>query len=127
MSSLEPVVAPQVGESIKEVRILSWKKNSGDLVRSGDVLLEIETDKASVEVAAQHSGKLEIIKKAEETVDVGSLVGNIDTTVKVRALLQVSQPILNHQAHLLPLSKLLQNRAGILLDETKTLFSVKPA
>lgn len=83
MSSLESVVAPQVGESIKEVRILSWKKSSGDLVRSGDVLLEIETDKASVEVAAQHSGKLEILKQAEETVLVGSVLGKIDTTVKV--------------------------------------------
>jgi len=83
MSSLESVVAPQVGESIKEVRILSWKKSSGDLVRSGDVLLEIETDKASVEVAAQHSGKLEILKQADETVLVGSVLGKIDTTVKV--------------------------------------------
>jgi 2-oxoglutarate dehydrogenase E2 component (dihydrolipoamide succinyltransferase) len=47
------------------------------------VLLEIETDKASVEISAQASGKLQIIKKAEETVPVGSLLGNIDTSVKV--------------------------------------------
>ena len=81
--SLETVVAPQVGESIKEVRILNWKKNSGDLVKSGEILLEIETDKASVEVAAQYSGKLQIIKNAEETVPVGAVLGNIDTSVKV--------------------------------------------
>ncbi len=80
--SMESVVAPQVGESIKEVRILSWKKGHGDVVRSGDVLLEIETDKASVEVSAQHSGKLEILKQAEETVLVGSVLGKIDTSVK---------------------------------------------
>ncbi len=83
--SLESVLAPQVGESIKEVRILSWKKGSGDLVRSGEVLLEIETDKASVEVAAPYSGKLEITKAAEETVLVGSVIGKIDTSVKVEA------------------------------------------
>jgi 2-oxoglutarate dehydrogenase E2 component (dihydrolipoamide succinyltransferase) len=83
--SLESVLAPQVGESIKEVRILSWKKGSGDLVRSGEVLLEIETDKASVEVAAPFSGKLEITKAAEETVLVGSVIGKIDTSVKVEA------------------------------------------
>lgn len=92
MNSFESVVAPQVGESIKEVRILSWKKNSGDLVRSGDVLLEIETDKASVEVAAQHSGKLEILKKAEETVLVGSVLGKIDTTVKVEGAVDKAAP-----------------------------------
>jgi 2-oxoglutarate dehydrogenase E2 component (dihydrolipoamide succinyltransferase) len=83
--SLESVLAPQVGESIKEVRILSWKKGTGDLVRSGEVLLEIETDKASVEVAAPYSGKLEITKAAEETVLVGSVIGKIDTSVKVEA------------------------------------------
>lgn len=83
--SFESVLAPQVGESIKEVRILSWKKSSGDLVRSGEVLLEIETDKASVEVAAPFSGKLEITKAAEETVPVGSVIGKIDTSVKVEA------------------------------------------
>ena len=83
--SFESVLAPQVGESIKEVRILSWKKGSGDLVRSGEVLLEIETDKASVEVAAPFSGKLEITKAAEETVLVGSVIGKIDTSVKVEA------------------------------------------
>ena len=81
--SMESVLAPQVGESVKEVRILSWKKNNGDLVRSGEVLLEIETDKASVEVAATHSGKLQISKAAEETVNVGSVLGQIDTSVKV--------------------------------------------
>ncbi|MEI7440511.1 MAG: 2-oxoglutarate dehydrogenase complex dihydrolipoyllysine-residue succinyltransferase [bacterium] len=83
--SFESVLAPQVGESIKEVRILSWKKSSGDLVRSGEVLLEIETDKASVEVSAPFSGKLEITKSAEETVLVGSVIGKIDTSVKVEA------------------------------------------
>ncbi len=104
--SLETVVAPQVGESIKEVRILSWKKNSGELVRSGEVLLEIETDKASVEVAAQYSGKLQILKQAEETVLVGSVLGNIDTSVKVEGAASAAPVNATEKTAAIPLSSI---------------------
>lgn len=73
------IVAPSVGESITEVRIASWTKSSGDAVKVGEVLLEIESDKATVEVVAEAAGALQIIKQAGETVPVGEVLGMIDT------------------------------------------------
>ena len=72
------ILAPSVGESITEVRILEWLKQDGEAVSAGDVLLEIETDKASVEVAAESDGVLKIIKDADEVVPVGEVLAVVD-------------------------------------------------
>jgi 2-oxoglutarate dehydrogenase E2 component (dihydrolipoamide succinyltransferase) len=72
------IKAPAVGESITEVRILKWKKSNGEAVASGDVLVEIETDKATVEVAAEAKGALKIIAPEGETVAIGAVIGSID-------------------------------------------------
>ncbi|MBS1984944.1 MAG: 2-oxoglutarate dehydrogenase complex dihydrolipoyllysine-residue succinyltransferase [Bdellovibrionales bacterium] len=74
----QKVVAPSVGESITEVRILKWTKPNGSAVKAGDILLEIETDKATVEVAAENSGALLIVKQEGETVPVGEILGYVD-------------------------------------------------
>ena len=81
----EKIVAPSVGESITEVRIFSWNKSNGDAVNAGDVLLEIESDKATVEVAAEKKGELEILKQEGETVPVGEVLGYIDTEKEGKA------------------------------------------
>lgn len=73
------VKIPAVGESITEAIISEWQKSSGDHVEQNDILLVLETDKASVEVVAEKSGQLEILKEADETVEIGSVVGTIDT------------------------------------------------
>lgn len=75
---LREIKAPSVGESITEVRIANWKKASGDAVKSGEVLLEIESDKASVEVVAEAAGKLNITRQAGETVKIGEVLGAIE-------------------------------------------------
>ena len=72
------VVAPSVGESITEVSILKWAKPNGSVVKSGDLLLEIETDKATVEVVAEQSGTLQIIRQAGERIPIGEIVAVID-------------------------------------------------
>jgi 2-oxoglutarate dehydrogenase E2 component (dihydrolipoamide succinyltransferase) len=73
------IVAPSVGESITEVRIFDWKKASGDAVKVGEVVVEIESDKATVEVVAEANGELQITKEAGETVPVGEVLGVIDS------------------------------------------------
>jgi 2-oxoglutarate dehydrogenase E2 component (dihydrolipoamide succinyltransferase) len=73
-----PVKAPAVGESITEVRILKWKKSQGEAVNSGDILVEIETDKATVEVASEAKGALQIIAQEGETVAIGALIAKVD-------------------------------------------------
>ncbi|MBC60822.1 MAG: dihydrolipoyllysine-residue succinyltransferase [Zetaproteobacteria bacterium] len=68
---------PSVGESIQEGMIEAWHKNNGDWVEVDDVLLELETDKATVEVVAESAGVLEIAKEEGSVVKVGELVGII--------------------------------------------------
>jgi 2-oxoglutarate dehydrogenase E2 component (dihydrolipoamide succinyltransferase) len=75
------ILAPLVGESITEVSILKWAKASGEAVKSGDKLLEIESDKATVEIVAEHSGALTILKQDGERVAVKSVIAFIDDSV----------------------------------------------
>ena len=79
------VLAPIVGESISEVTIVNWSKKNGEFVKMGELLLEIESDKASVEVVAESNGVLKIMKEAGEVVPVGSMVGEIDETAVATA------------------------------------------
>src|SRR3954470_5912055 len=72
------VKAPSVGESITEVSILKWAKQNGQQVKAGDLLLEIESDKATVEIVAEAAGQLLIVKQAGERMPVGELIGYID-------------------------------------------------
>ncbi|MEN9723589.1 MAG: hypothetical protein RJB38_1575 [Pseudomonadota bacterium] len=76
-----PVVAPSVGESITEVSILKWLKAPGQQVKNGEVLLEIESDKATVEVAAEATGALTILKQTGERIPVGATIAMIDDSV----------------------------------------------
>jgi len=76
------IVAPEVGESITEVSILKWAKGEGEAVQSGDLLLEIESDKATVEIVAENAGALNIVKPEGETIPVGEVVGYIDDEKK---------------------------------------------
>ncbi len=72
------ILAPAVGESITEVSILKWAKPNGAQVKSGEMLLEIESDKATVEIVAEFSGALTITKQAGERVNIKSVIGFID-------------------------------------------------
>jgi 2-oxoglutarate dehydrogenase E2 component (dihydrolipoamide succinyltransferase) len=75
------ILAPLVGESITEVSILKWAKANGEAVKAGDKLLEIESDKATVEIVAEHSGALTILKQDGERVAVKSVIALIDDSV----------------------------------------------
>jgi len=72
------VLAPNVGESITEVSILKWNKAHGEAVKVGEQILEIESDKATVEVVAEHNGVLQILKQAGERVAIGAVLAEID-------------------------------------------------
>ncbi len=69
---------PTLGESVSEAVIARWEKGDGDRVRADDVLLELESDKASMELAAERAGVLHILKPAGATVAVGDVVARID-------------------------------------------------
>lgn len=70
-----------MGESITEATIANWVKKEGDAVKQDEILLELETDKATMEVPAPSSGVLQKIhKKAGDTVKVKEIIGLIDST-----------------------------------------------
>ena len=70
---------PAVGESINEATIGEWTKKSGEFVNRDEVILLLETDKASVEVIAPNDGVITISAKAGDVVKIGSTVAVIDT------------------------------------------------
>ncbi len=71
------IKVPNVGESVKEGMISSWHKKDGELVAIDEVLLELETDKATVEIVAEQTGLLSIIVQAGQVVKVGEKIGVI--------------------------------------------------
>jgi pyruvate dehydrogenase E2 component (dihydrolipoamide acetyltransferase) len=56
-----PILLPQAGNSMEEGRILAWRVKPGDRVKAGDVLFDLETDKATLEVEAEVAGRLSLI------------------------------------------------------------------
>lgn len=76
------VKVPAVGESITEAVIGSWTKKSGEFVKMNEVIMLLETDKASVEVIAEKDGVINISTQAGETVKIGATVATIDTDAK---------------------------------------------
>ena len=67
---------PEVGESITEVQIGPWKKQEGDVVALDETVVEIESDKATVELPAPMAGTItRILKAAGEQATVGEVIG----------------------------------------------------
>jgi 2-oxoglutarate dehydrogenase E2 component (dihydrolipoamide succinyltransferase) len=79
------VKVPAVGESITEAIIGSWTKKSGEFVKMNEIIMLLETDKASVEVAAEKDGTLTTTANAGDTVKIGATIGTIDTDGKPSA------------------------------------------
>ncbi len=70
---------PDVGESIQEVQIGRWLKHVGDQVRLDEIVVELETDKASMELPAPITGTLsKILKQDGETVLVGETIAHFE-------------------------------------------------
>ncbi len=73
------VKMPKTGLTMEEGTIVRWLKSEGQPVAKGEVLLEIESDKATLEVECEYSGILEKIKAAE-----GDIVPALQTIAYVR-------------------------------------------
>lgn len=76
---------PSPGESITEVVIARWVKNTGDVVEKDEVIAEIDSDKATLTLNAEEAGKIEVMAAEGDTVKVGQVVAKIDTSVKPEA------------------------------------------
>ncbi|WP_224549530.1 2-oxoglutarate dehydrogenase complex dihydrolipoyllysine-residue succinyltransferase [Mesorhizobium sp. CA16] len=91
---------PTLGESVTEATVGKWFKKVGDAIAADEPLVELETDKVTVEVPAAGAGTLaEIAVKEGETVNVGALLGSISAggaaaapATKPQAVAQASSP-----------------------------------
>jgi len=70
---------PEVGESITEVFIGDWLKSEGDNVEKDEALVEIETDKATLEIPAPIAGVLtKVLKQAGDSAAVGEVIAHVE-------------------------------------------------
>ena len=86
------VKIPSVGESISEVTIATWLKKDGDYVKLDELILSIESDKATLEVAAPKAGKLKVLAQEGDTVAIGAKVAEIDETATAGASAPAAAP-----------------------------------
>ena len=74
------VKVPVLAESVAEATLLNWQKKVGEHVKRGDNLIDIETDKVTLEVSALNDGIVaEILKNDGETVQSDEVIAKIDT------------------------------------------------
>ena len=87
------ILTPALGESVAEATIAKWTKKAGDAVRKDEMLVELETDKVSLEVVSPADGVLSEIKAAEgDTVIPGTVLGVVTegAPIMVRFLTEVA-------------------------------------
>ncbi|HVX84765.1 MAG TPA: 2-oxoglutarate dehydrogenase complex dihydrolipoyllysine-residue succinyltransferase [Phycisphaerae bacterium] len=82
---LIPVTVPPLGESVSEATIARWAKSDGEYVTASDVLVELETDKANMELPSPGAGVLKTSRKKGDAVAVGDTIAQIDTEAKAAA------------------------------------------
>jgi 2-oxoglutarate dehydrogenase E2 component (dihydrolipoamide succinyltransferase) len=106
------IVVPELGESIIEATVSRWLKHEGDPVQAGEALVELETDKVNLEVAAQQAGVLSNIKHHEgEDVRVGEVLGLIEEAADGAGGQAEAQPTETPAAEQQPASPKTEERA----------------
>jgi len=132
------VKVPSPGESISEVRIAQWLVKDGDVVAKDQVIAEIDSDKATLELSAEAGGQIKILAAADATVNVGDVVAKLDTSVaapagaakevkkdpapaapaaKPAAAPVTAQPVT--AAHATPVAKAMLDDKGVSADKVK--------
>jgi len=87
------ITVPALGESVSEATVAKWMKAVGDAVRADEPLVELETDKVTLEVNAPSAGVLvEIAAAAGAEVAVGALLGSIDESATATASAKKPEP-----------------------------------
>ncbi|HEY8762055.1 MAG TPA: dihydrolipoamide acetyltransferase family protein [Candidatus Dormibacteraeota bacterium] len=74
---MSDVNMPKLSDTMEEGTVIEWKKKTGDAIKKGDVLAEVESDKASFELEADADGVLSIVIDAGKAVPVGDVIANI--------------------------------------------------
>ncbi len=83
--SVVKVVIPPIGESITEVTLGAWIVEDGAYVNEGDELVEVESDKATLPLPAEQSGKIKFIAEEGDDLEIGAVVAELDTSASAPA------------------------------------------
>lgn len=87
------IKVPPLGESITEATIASWHKSEGDFAKQGEVLLELESDKVTMEVPCPANGKItKILKNSGENVKIDEILAILEETQEVSATKEPEEP-----------------------------------
>lgn len=118
---------PAVGESITEVTISIWKKADGDFVELDEIIAEIESDKATFDLAAEAQGTLRVVAKESDTLQIGALICRIEVMEKTSVSTKSAsknqpehhQPPSYATGHASPAASKLLDEKGILSSDIK--------
>ena len=130
------IKVPSPGESISEVRIARWLVKDGDVVNKDQVLGEIDSDKATLELSAEAEGKVQLLAKEDQTVNVGDVVVKVDTSFKAEKKEKAAAPAAAAPApaakaeapkpapaataaHATPVAKAMLDDKGVSVDKVK--------
>lgn len=91
---IHEIRVPAAGESVTEVFIGKWRKKSGEIIKKGDVLVDLESQKATFELEAEHDGRLEILyPNTGDKVTIGEVIAKVDDSAKSGATSEPSAPV----------------------------------
>ena len=94
-----PIIMPQLGESIAEATIVNFLVKPGDLIEADQDIIEVETNKANMNVAAPVSGRLEsFTARLGESYPVGAVLGQIAVSAEEAARHGFDTPDMSHSA-----------------------------
>ena len=124
---------PSPGESITEVEISQWLVKDGDVVRKDQTIAELDSDKATLDLPAEASGKITLKAKEGDSMSVGDVVCLIDTSESVTEIEtneteSNTEPIIEENTKITqsenisvtPLARNIASEKGIDLNEIKT-------
>lgn len=123
---------PSPGESITEVEISQWLVKDGDVVSKDQTIAEIDSDKATLDLPAEESGKITLKAEEGDLMAVGDIVCLIDTSVASDSKTLIKEPIINEvkeekkvdlveaeEINITPLARNIASDKGIDINEIK--------
>ncbi|MEK9755422.1 MAG: 2-oxoglutarate dehydrogenase complex dihydrolipoyllysine-residue succinyltransferase [Bacteroidota bacterium] len=123
---------PSPGESITEVEISQWLVKNGDIVSKDQTIAEIDSDKATLDLPAEASGKITLKAEEGDSISVGDVVCLIDTSESMNEISSNThiqeekiiekpiEPIKNNDVSITPLARNIATDRGIDLNEIST-------
>ncbi len=96
------VKVPSPGESITEVQLANWLVDNESIVEKDQDIAEIDSDKATLSIAAEEDGKIEIMVDEGETIKIGAVICSIDTSFKPAADEKKTKPDIESKKEVIP-------------------------